>query len=252
MADMGDIAREIIGKNSPILGVDFALRHALVASVQTNSCTITLSGVDISGIKYVSLPIVGATVLVLQNGTDFVVLGSVTYPISGAVIFDSTLGADAALIDTGANAIPAGFYILEIETMGQSAAAVTSKDTYIRFNNDSGANYQRQYVLGDNTSVTGARGIPSINGIQTQDVSGSTSGDTSTWAIGHLEVPNYSAATKHFCTGKNTNYNNAGSPNPSFFDTANQWVSATAINQVTWLPNGGNFKAGSRMRITAR
>lgn len=248
MADLGVLARKLLGLDEPVSVPDLSLRYAVVQSVQTSSATVRISGsaTDISGVKYLVRPAASSTVAVAVIGRDLLILGSIGNPSTGIVLYDQTLAADAASIDTGA-VLPPDFYVLEIYVSGQSTSAVTSKDTYIRFNADTGGNYFRQYVLGNNTSITGSR--DTLTGIQMQDISGTTSGATDEWAKGRLQVIGYSVAEKHMCLGENASYNNAGAPNPGSFDTSSQWNNAAVINRVQWIPSSGNLKAGSRMRI---
>ena len=56
-------------------------------------------------------------------------------------LFDSTLGANAASIDTGAGGIPAGYGTLEIIFAGRTAHATVFGQLLFTFNNDTGANY---------------------------------------------------------------------------------------------------------------
>lgn len=73
---MGDLAREANGSNAPIKTPLFGLRHAKVVSTQSDgTCTISLAGVNIAGIKCIGGTSVNATVMVTQNGTDLVVIG---------------------------------------------------------------------------------------------------------------------------------------------------------------------------------
>lgn len=63
----------------------------------------------------------------------------------GAVLFDSTLGADTASIDTGAAGVAGGYKTLLILIVGRTDEAVKASTVTIQFNADSGTNYTRQF-----------------------------------------------------------------------------------------------------------
>lgn len=70
------------------------------------------------------------------------------------VLFDSTLGSDTATIDTGAGGIAGGYSLLEIYILARSNEAVVAARLDLLVNNDTGSNYDRQAVRGDNTTAS--------------------------------------------------------------------------------------------------
>lgn len=81
-------------------------------------------------------------------------------PSSGLVkLFSSTLGASASSIDTGANGIASGHAHLVVFAVLQTDEAVTRSVCTWTFNNDSGANYDRQFLSASSTAVAGGAQI---------------------------------------------------------------------------------------------
>ena len=162
-------------------------------------------------------------------------------------LFDSTLGSAQASIDTGA-ILPASCAQLHIVLAGRGDTALGSTAILLRFNNDSGANYNYQIIAANNTALVAnagaATGFVSPGSVPAASAPASVFGSTEIW------VPNYAGTTGY------KSYNSI-----SYFETAdtaagqnlNQsggiWKSTAAITRVALLLAAGNFAAGSRMTV---
>jgi hypothetical protein len=170
-------------------------------------------------------------------------------PAGGLVkLFDSTLGADAASIDTGAGGIAAGYAVLEVFLYLRSNEGGVIATCNIRVNNDSGSNYDAQRLRGIGSS-------PDSAGLFAQTQwAGATAGtgtNANVFAVTRMAIPAYDntvawkAAEWHEGLGDvSQGYTGVKS---------GTWRSTSAISRFAITPAGGqNFKAGSRMTIYGR
>ncbi len=167
--------------------------------------------------------------------------------MSGTVIYDHTLGSDAASIDTGAGAIPAGYASLQVLLIGRTADAGASGLVSLTFNGDTGANYDDQNAYGTNGSTLSGSGHNAGGATGTiLHGSGGTANYPGVWVI---DLPGYDQTT-FYKTGTFT----AGIPDGS---AGNQfavveeigWRSTAAINQITVTGTNANLKAGTRLVV---
>ena len=193
------------------------------------------------------------TLTVADNaGTDSVdVTVAASAPTTGwPKLFESTLNADTASIDTGANGVAGGHGDLVILVVGRLDSA-TNVDTYLlRFNNDSGANYGRAYI------ATSAGGSPA-QGATTGDtgVTLSLPGANATANVpgqGRIFLPAYDATT--FYKTMDIFTGNAQSTTAGQYQGLMEtglWSSTAAITRVAITPSTGSvkFKAGTRLVI---
>jgi hypothetical protein len=160
------------------------------------------------------------------------------------MLYDSTLGASAASFDV--SSLPSGYKHLRIVLSGRSDRAAADDGVLIRFNNDSGANYDRTTTF----SSAGASPTSAHATSQTElwfgDVAGASA---AAGAIGMVvcDIPDYGGTTfwkmmKFLAgTGGTTFFNEMG---------MGSWKSTSAINRVTIFPTTGpNFVAGTRLTI---
>ena len=154
-----------------------------------------------------------------------------------SAIFSSTLGADAASWDiTGiSNAYSALMILCRI----RGATAGTNTGAFIRFNNDSGANYS--YV---DTGGVGAAGQTAAN-LGSVAASTATANDIGEFCA---YVPGYSGTTFFKGMQCGCGYTNAGVTS-LFVYRHHLWDSTAAINQVTVSLQAGNILAGSQLTV---
>lgn len=165
-------------------------------------------------------------------------------------LFDSTLGADAANIDTGANAIPTGHSVLLVYITVRSARAAQPLDTaLITFNGDTGSHYWRSNTRLQNVTLTGLQSGATPTTAVPLDVYGDTAPANAAATI-VLEIPAYDGTTflksllGRVAAPSSTDANSL-SEHGGFV-----WNSTAAINQITVnCSSGANLRAGSRMQI---
>lgn len=157
-------------------------------------------------------------------------------------IYNTTLGAPAASVDiTGI--IDDYAHLLIVASLGSDTASNIGVN--LRFNNDSAANYDRQYVAGNAASASALESF-AVAAITVGNIN-SLIGASPVMVL----VPNYaSTALGHkpalALSGLKTSTATAGM---SIFATFGSWRSTAAINRVTLLAASGNFAAGSRVTI---
>lgn len=157
---------------------------------------------------------------------------------------DLLAGAQASFDFTS---IPATYKHLRLVLYLRGSAAATEVVAKLRFNNDSGTNYdwQKHYAAG---SSGGAGETMSDNEIELADA---TAGSSPAGAVSVLDIliPNYAeetlqkAVTYHAFNPRN------GAGTEYVFHGGGIWKSTAAINRVTVLPGSGNWVAGSRATL---
>lgn len=157
-------------------------------------------------------------------------------------IYDTTLGAPAASVDV--TGIISGYaHLLIVAYLGSDTAS--NQNILLRFNNDSAANYDRQYVAGNAAAASALESLAqtSISVGVTHSAVGASPvmlvvPSYSSTALGHKSV----LALSGLKTGTATT-------NLSMYATFGSWRATAAINRVTLLPAAGNFATGSRVTI---
>jgi hypothetical protein len=164
----------------------------------------------------------------------------------GTLAFDSTLGADAAILDTGAT-LPATGTVLIARWLVRTDEAVTNSTALVRVNGLATAIYDRQSLAGANVTASASVALAGTSFTATSP------GDTATAGVfggGRLECHGY-----------------AGSQNPKMLELVNRDAdqvaaqmivsvqalgvrTAAPINRVSIAPGGGTvLRAGSRLTV---
>lgn len=177
-----------------------------------------------------------------------IIWGGSQYAPAGTMVrlSDTTLGADTASFDITPIS---GSYIalkLSVYARGDTAAAATT--LALRFNNDSGANYDHQYVLGSAASATAAETFAatsaSFGAIPANTAGANLFGEAEVW------VPHYAGAVNNKTFVSNfAHKSGTASGNLQSGQYAGFWRSNAAISRITILPGAGNFKTGSRCTL---
>lgn len=163
------------------------------------------------------------------------------------VLFDSTLGADAANIDTGANGIAQTSDHLIIVTLLRSTEAASGwTNEQIRFNNDSGANYDMQNMQAQSTGLSA--GISNAVTAITLVGTGSTA-TANYFGAGMIFVPSYRQTTAFKEAVLLGGQAEQVSGNTFIQAKVGTWRSTSAITRLSVTPAGGNLLAGSRLTI---
>jgi len=184
---------------------------------------------------------------------DGVVTSATSVGISGlagtglTLLYDSTLGGAAASIDTGANAIAAGHVGLIIYVYVRTTRAAFSDNFQLRFNNDSGANYDFQQLLGSAAIASASAGAAQTSALGTCP---SASATANVFGVARMDVFNYDGGSGFKPYLLNTADPQEDTSHPATEQWGGQWRSASAISRVALSSaTGSNLVAGSRMTI---
>lgn len=162
-------------------------------------------------------------------------------------IFDSTLGADAASIDTGANGIPGTYRSLIIIMAVRTSRAAAGDTLNALLNNDSGANYTFLYTQQSNATVSGVAPTSSSN--MPLDCHGN-SGTAATVAAIRLEIPNYAGTTFNKTVLFQSIRPDTTAANGAATVGGFLWANTAAVSRFSITPSvGPNLLAGSRLTI---
>jgi len=170
--------------------------------------------------------------------------------IAGAgftTLFDSTLGADAATIDTGANGVGQGSQHLLVLVIARNDAAAVADSVNLTLNNDSGANYDRQTLRAVATTVTATTVL--ANNAWGLQAPGASAG-AGRFGTVVLFIPAYTQTT-----ALRSGYALYGVTDPT---TANNRIevnalgyrSTVAVSRIALAHGGGTvMKAGTRLTV---
>jgi hypothetical protein len=170
-------------------------------------------------------------------------------PAGMVLIADSTLGADAASFDiTG---IPGTYKHLQIvASLRSTKSAATFDAVRIRFNNDSGTNYQNaiQYAVDGLDEMVEEN---AATGGYTEAMAASS--PAGSFAACTVWIPDYASTVTTYKNFTSTSGGLKDVTAPHIVDAGGSWNSGgTAITRITLTPGTGpNFLAGSRVTVYA-
>lgn len=165
-------------------------------------------------------------------------------------LFDATLGADAATIDTGASGIAGTANHLLIVIQARCTTVAATDTMRFRFNGDTGSNQYHENMFGTGATAAAAESNPGGGFDLTIPGASAAAGWFATLT---LWVPSYLSTTV-----RKTVAIQAGAQVTNTFQGANSltarvetglWNSLAAINQATMVMPANNFLTGSRMTI---
>lgn len=166
----------------------------------------------------------------------------------GRPIFYSKLAAPAASFDiTSINGTYANL-VLKLQVRGTTAA--NSVNANVRFNNDSGANYDYMMEVGRAAGIAIAESL-ATTAIRASVPAASTAPAAAADAI-NIAIDNYSGTTFHkqaICLGTGKEAASAG--NLFLYSTSGWWRNTAAITRITVLPAAGNWDTGSTCMLIA-
>lgn len=175
--------------------------------------------------------------------------------VGAGVKWASATGAMVQLYDnTAAGAIAnwdvttglTGYNHLAISLVGRSDVAATTTALQIRFNNDTGSNYD--YTQASFIPTPGGSAADAATSIVCGSLLGATA-PASTPTVMNLHLPNY-AATVFFKEVTGTVFSRYGATTSNLAIVfGGNWRSTAAITRVTVFPAAGNFILGSRLSI---
>jgi hypothetical protein len=164
----------------------------------------------------------------------------------GALLFDSTLGGDAASIDTGAAGIAGGYDVLMAWMLTRTTEAAVASTLNVTLNADGGANYDYLGSGTNNNTFTGSTQVA-----QTQWVFGSfgASAETGACTVTQVQIPAYTQTNFHksaIVLQTQTEDTAADARNRQY---AARWRSTAAVTRMAVAAGSGNLLAGSRLLI---
>lgn len=160
--------------------------------------------------------------------------------------------ADTVLVGTSAAitfaSIPQAFSHLRIVGYARTDGAVTVQDMLMRFNGDSGANYDRQYLSGAVSTAAAGESF-GTTGLGVSSVPGASAA-ANLFAPFDIVTPYYSQGSNHKASVSCWAYKyGTASGNLGVGMMSHFWRSAAAITQVSLHPTSGNFVAGTRVTL---
>lgn len=161
-------------------------------------------------------------------------------------LYDNVAGGAIASWDVSGISQAYNHLKLVLTVRGSTAATVVSSG--IRFNNDSGNNYNSQRTYSNNAGVAGSGNFAQSRLILADCPAASSAAN----AAGTMEVlvPSYALTTFN----KGVVFNSVAvqavyGTNDYTWSGGGDWLSTAAITRVTVLPASGNWLAGSRLTI---
>jgi hypothetical protein len=165
---------------------------------------------------------------------------------SGAVLFDSTLGAPTASIDTGNDGIAGGYRVLEAYMVLRTSVAAIQSSCAVTVNNDTGANYDRNRMGIQNTGAVNAANATAANWAF---FCHGDSGLAAYATLLRITIPFYT----------DTTWNKVGVASETILDNAVAafqinhnaigWRSTASITRMAVTAASGNLMTDSRMLI---
>jgi hypothetical protein len=167
-----------------------------------------------------------------------------------AFVMDQAGHKQTQTLGTAANSItfsvPSGYTNLRIIFTGRGDAAVAHLSLKMRFNGDTGTNYQEQFIYASNASAPGSDNAPAQSGIVAAAIPGTVT-SANYAGVSVIFIPNYSGVFYKEITAHGSHYN--GSQNVRLY--GGTWLSTSAITSVTLLPDSGNVIAGTTATLIA-
>jgi hypothetical protein len=177
--------------------------------------------------------------------------GSSWAPLSGPMLISrQTLGADTATVTF--SSIPGDFAHLRMTVMARSTVAAGSDFLFLRFNSDSGTNYDWATVLWNDltaptTATAGSNGVAGTSLRISPVITGATE-VASCFSQTTIDILHYADGSTNRMKGA---FGATASRGFVVNLAAGQWIpaSATAITSVSVAAGAGSLKAGSILSL---
>lgn len=172
---------------------------------------------------------------------------SVDHAKNWELINETLLAADAANIDiTG---IPQTYKALKIILNARTTEVTTWNYVRIRFNNDSGANYNSQQTFSSAASITSAEELAQTSGNMGMCTAANAT-DALFSGVCELTIPDYAGTNFYkICTKISSMWFKLTTGGLQVLNGGVAWHSTAPINRITTFPTSNNFKAGTRQEI---
>lgn len=172
------------------------------------------------------------------------------------LLYDFTItGADQNAIDTNVDGPNAGlisqaFIVLEVFMVTRTDDATGGAAVTVIVNNDTGANYDKQYVAGIAAAASAATALAATSWTIDSHGSGGSAGYA---GVNRFTIPAYSATTFNKTVESTECRPDATAANDVAAVLCLGWRSTAAINRIKVAASGGQkLKVGSRMTIYGR
>jgi hypothetical protein len=165
----------------------------------------------------------------------------------GAILFDQTLNADTASIDTGAGGIAGGYTVIVFYITSRTDDAGAGATIDLTFNNDSGTNYIRSFTQNVNTALSGLASTGNAGvGIDTHG-----SGGAANYAgVATVFVNNYAGTTFNKAVLTNSMRPDSTLANSDNINGGWVWNNTAAISRAKLAARStAKLKAGTRLTI---
>lgn len=175
---------------------------------------------------------------------------NVTYWLAlsaSAKLYDVTLGGSSASFDI--QNINQGFANLMVVMTLRDDLAGTADSVAVRFNNDTGANYNASIHYAVSNTPTASSTFGSVFGTWF-GVAGGNTGLASSYGTNVAYIPNYAGSAVFRAWSSSGAYTDSASSSTFNWQSGGVWKSTATINRVTIFPGGGsNWLSGSRVTV---
>jgi hypothetical protein len=161
------------------------------------------------------------------------------------ILLQQIILSQSAASVTFDNLPTSGYTDLKIVTSARGDSANVYNYCRIRFNGDTGSNYNMQILYGDN-GVAGS--TPASGTSITGGLYAGSSSTTNTFSNSEWYIPNYRGSTQKSLSIDAVSENNSSTSSNGYL-TAASWTGTAAITSATLLPNSGNFVANSTFSL---
>ena len=141
--------------------------------------------------------------------------------------------------------IPSSYTHLQIRGIARCTASTSDIDLYMRFNSDSGSNYNWHFVYGDGGSAATSNGVPA-NYIDALRTTGASSG-TSRFGAGVIDILDYANTNKYKTARILTGQDQNGSGLVIFISGA--WRNTAAITSLSFYYPTGSIAQYSQLAL---
>lgn len=171
-----------------------------------------------------------------------------TAQLTEFLIASSALTADAANFDI--QSIPGTYKHLRLFMMLRGTTNAATQTTLLRFNNDSGANYDLQTVNGSAATITAAESFTATSLSILSAAASSASVGAGVFTAYTIDIPFYSSTSFNkvvvYRLGRKI-----GTASTNLFTSAPAgfWRDSSAINRITITPGADNWATGSAITL---